>query len=90
MDKAESTHQQKARTVNFAVSDGLYQLKADASQGDIIDHLNGRLCQLSAMLTMTRGAGQEGFSIWSDVIKNDYLWAASMIADECKELALHL
>jgi len=91
VSKVESTQQQpSARTVDFAATSGLYQLKDDASQVDIIDHLNARLSQLSAMLTMTCGAGQEHFDLWSDGVKGNYLWAASMIADECKELALHL
>lgn len=91
MSKVESTQQQpSARAVDFAAIDGLYQLKDDASQVDIIDQLNARLGQLSAMLTMTCGTGREHFDQWSDGVKGNYLWAASMIADECKELALHL
>lgn len=78
------------RTINFAASVRLYQLHADATPMDVQDQLNARLSQLSAMLMMTVGAGFETFNDWSDKIKEDYLWACSMLADECKDLMDHI
>ena len=78
-----------ARTVNFA-GKGFYQLQESASKMDIHDQLSARLGQLSAMLHMTYGAGRESFTNWSDEIQENHLWATSMIADECKDLAKHL
>lgn len=75
------------RTIDFAApASPFYRLHEDVTTGDIHDQLEARLSQLDAMLTMTRGSGFETFNNWSDPIKENYLWACSMLAAECKEL----
>jgi len=91
MANSNSTqHQQNDRTIHFACSAEMYQLHADATQADVRDQVEARLSQLCAMLTMTCGGGFETFDNWSDPIKHNYLWACSMLADECKELMIHV
>lgn len=92
MAEINSIQQQpKARTLNFdAGATGLYQLQDGASRDDIHNQLNARLGQLVAMLNITYGGGQESYERWSDEIKDNYMWAAAMIAQECQELAEHL
>lgn len=85
-DINSTQHQSNDRTINFAATGPFYTLHADATPGDIQDQLSARLSQLSAMLTMTTGAGFESFSNWSDEIQHNYLWACSMLAEECKGL----
>lgn len=80
----------RVRMVNFAAGGSLYQLQDGVAATDIKDQLNARLGHLFAMLTITHGAGAESFNDWSDEIKDDYMWSAAMIAEECKELAEHL
>ena len=42
---------------------------------------------MSALLTAIVGEGFEAFDRLNDTHKCNYLWACSMLADECKELA---
>lgn len=86
-DSNSTQDQSNHRTINFAAAGPFYTLHADATAGDIQDQLSARLSQLSAMLTMTCGAGFKTFSNWSDEIQHDYLWACSMLAEECKGLS---
>jgi hypothetical protein len=91
MTNCNSTqHQENDRTIHFACVSEMYQLHADATPTDVRDQLEARLSQLSAMLIMTSGAGFETFNNWSDPIKHNYLWACSMLADECDELVKHV
>ena len=92
MARSNSTQQQaEARKVIDSVcGTPFYQLHESATSQVILDHLQARLAQLEAMLTTTCGAGHESFDGWSDEIKNNYLWACSMLADECKELSYHI
>jgi hypothetical protein len=78
------------RSINFASSGKLYQLRPDATPIDVQDQLHARLSQLHAMLTITCGNGFETFENWSDEIKDNYLWSCSMLAKECKELVSHV
>lgn len=76
------------RLIGFAaVASPFYQLHANATTADVQDQLSARLSQLCAMLIMTRGSGFETFNNWSDKIKENYLWACSMLAEECHGLA---
>lgn len=79
-----------ARNVDFAFKSPLYQLHPDADPGDVRDQLSARLAQLSAMLMMIHGNGFDNFESWSDHVKQNYLWGCSMLAEECKELEIHL
>lgn len=72
---------------SFTTTDTLYSVSEKASRSDVHNQLNGRLGQLSAMLTITCGVGAGVFDDWSTEIKDDYLWACAMIAKECRELA---
>lgn len=83
---AETIVPPTARTINFAASGPFYILHADVTSGDVQDQLSARLGQLAAMLQMTHGGGFETFNIWSDDVRANYLWACSMLAEECKEL----
>jgi hypothetical protein len=86
-DSNSTQPQSNDRTIGFAApASPFYRLHEDVTTGDIHDQLAARLSQLCAMLTMTCGAGSETFNNWSDPIKNNYLWACSMLADECDEL----
>lgn len=78
------------RLVGFAAVGGpFYQLHADATTIDVHNQLSVRLSQLCAMLIMTTGEGFETFDSWNDKIKEDYLWACSMLAEECRGLTEH-
>ncbi|MBW8364716.1 MAG: hypothetical protein K0M39_09185 [Rhizobium sp.] len=93
MAGSNSTQTQPSdRTIDFAfsISTPLYQLHPDATPVDIKTQLSTRLSQLYAMLVTTTGDGFESFDNWSDEIKGNYLWACSMLAKECNELALHI
>lgn len=85
-DDNSRQYQSNDRPINSACTPGLYQLQNGATSIDVLDQLETRIYQLSAMLTMTCGAGFETFDGWNDRIKSDYLWACSMMADECREL----
>ena len=88
-DLNSTQSQSNDRTIAFAASGPFYMLHADATVGDVHDQLDARLSQLRAMLTMTCGGGFETFNNWSDEIKQNYLWACSMLADECESLIRH-
>lgn len=76
------------RLIEFAaVASPFYQLHTNATTAAVHDQLSARLSQLSAMLIMTTGQGFEAFDSWNDEIKENYLWACSMLAKECLGLA---
>lgn len=54
---------------------------------DGIDLLQTRLAHLSAMLEITYGAGFETFDNWSPTIRENFLWACSSLANECRDLS---
>lgn len=92
-DSNSTQHQSQSndRVIGFAApASPFYLLHGDVTAMDAQDQLNARLLQLSAMLTMTCGAGFETFSNWSNEVQQNYLWACSMMADECKELSNHV
>lgn len=76
--------------LTFTAANAIYQANPDAAAGDISDHLNAKLGQLSAMLHLIFGEGLGRFNNMSDTIQDNYLWSCAMIADECKELAERL
>lgn len=85
----------KSRNMTFAGfcmngDEGLYQLRPEADQAEILEQLDTRLTQLSAMLTIVYGNGGETFRVWNDDIQDNFLWACQMLALECKDLAGHL
>jgi len=69
---------------------GLYHVAPSASKTDIINQLQARLAQLSAMLCTTYGGGFETFDNWSEDVKDNYLWGCATMADECRELCQRL
>jgi len=52
---------------------------------DMLNDLQQRLDQVSAMLTMTYG--NESFDQWRGDIKDNYLWACSTMIDQAKGMA---
>ena len=83
-----TTRTEEASRAKFtAYSDRVFQYQAGARATDIQAHLGARLGQLSALLTAIVGEGFEAFDMLNDAHKCNYLWACSMLADECKELA---
>lgn len=89
-DSNSTQSQLNDRAINFATVGPFYTLHADVTPLDVRDQLAVRLSQLQSMLTMTYGNGFETFDNWSDTIKENYLWACSMLAAECKDLAKHI
>ena len=74
------------RTMRFSSGEPIYRLADDAMLGDVYDHLTARLCQLTAMLRISRGENYDEFDRWPRDAKENYLRACEMIADECREL----
>ncbi|HRI91467.1 MAG TPA: hypothetical protein PLS93_07435 [Accumulibacter sp.] len=64
----------------------VYAIANGASAGDLSDHLDTRLAHLSALLCMTYGEGGEAFRNHNNQIQDEYMWACSQLADECREL----
>ena len=58
----------------------------NTSHLDIIDRLNEKTATLTAMLTMTHGAGFESFSNYSEDIRDHYLQGCSRLSKEIGEL----
>lgn len=71
----------------FTATTTLYSVSEKATRDDVREHLNARLVQLCAMLSMIHGTGLSGFDHYNDKIKDDYLWSCAMMARECEELA---
>lgn len=84
-----STQEIEARELRFPTSHSLYQLNPSADNSEIYDQLSARLSQLTAMLTMVHGNGFESFSQWNDEIQDNYLWACTMLATECRDHVDH-
>lgn len=90
-DSTQHQPQSSDRVICFAApASPFYLLHGDVTALDAQDQLGARLSQLSAMLTMTCGGGFDSFCQWSEEIQQNYLWACSMLADECKELMPHV
>ena len=70
----------------FSAGGKIYRLADDAKPGDLFDQVNARMAQLSAMLNMVIAEGSERFDQMSAEIKDDYLWGASMLCDEARDL----
>ena len=81
---------EQTQTKPLAFASGIYQLAPDASKIDVIDHLQARLAQLSAMLCTTYGAGFDTFDNWSSEVKENYLWGCASLAQECDALTRRL
>ena len=73
-------------TFTFDATGGLYALSGGADRGDCLDQLTARIGQLRALLAVVCGEGFEPFDGMSEKIKHEYLWACSMLANECSEL----
>ena len=66
---------------------------ADLTVNDTIDRLDSlqqKLAQLEAMLMMSYGCAGETFRCMNDVLQDNYLWACSNLASECKDLVFGL
>lgn len=74
------------RNLSFTASLPLYAISDKADVLDVRNQLDARLSQLNAMLTMIHGHGIDTFDSWSVPVKDNYLWACSMMAKECKDL----
>ena len=61
-------------------------IPASANIGDVCDTLSAKLSQLSALLNATYGNSRESFSSMNDTHQDNYLWACSNLADECRAL----
>lgn len=70
----------------FTAGGKIYRLSTEAKPGDLIDQINARMAQLSAMLNMVIAEGSERFGQMSAEIKDDYLWGCSMLCDEARDL----
>lgn len=57
---------------------------------DRLDSLNQKLAQLDAMLAMSYGTAGDSFRSMNESLQDNYLWACSTLARECKELACSL
>ena len=66
---------------------GIYTIDPNADKMELRDHLHTRLLQLHAMLMITYGCGAETFQNWSKDVQENYMWACSSMADECKGIA---
>ena len=76
--------------IRSAAGGPLYQLADGVKGDDIQSTLSAKLSQLHAMLATCYGAGYESFSSYSEAIQDNYLWACSSLAEECKCLAKRL
>lgn len=54
---------------------------------NVLDALTTKSAHLQAILIMTCGQSAEAFNAVSDEIRDNYLWHASELASEIKELA---
>lgn len=82
----ESTGQAKPEPLGFAAGK-IYTMMPDADRLSITMYLSTRLAHLHAMLGAISGSGFESFrELTSEDIANDYLWACTVTANECKEL----
>jgi hypothetical protein len=77
------------RPLKFGSSE-IYSLAQTAKAIDCFDQLTARLAQLRAMLHMVTGVGSDTFEQYSESIRESYLWACSMLADECVALSEHV
>ena len=78
----------KDKTIIRSASGGqLYQLADGVERNDIQSTLSAKLSHLHAMLVTSYGSGYESFSNYSAAIQDNYLWACSDLAEECKHLA---
>lgn len=70
----------------FTAGGKIYRLADEAKAGDLFDQVNARMAQLSAMLNLVIAEGSERFGQMSAQIQDDYLWGASMLCDEARDL----
>jgi len=54
------------------------------------NHLDRKLAQLEALLHATYGVSQEGFDAMAAELRDNYMWACSDLAGECRALANHV
>lgn len=78
-----------SRTVTFTATP-VYTFLPEAKHSSVIDHLQSRAHQLTALLVSITGSGFESFDGLSDKMKHDYLWACEMMASEIQELSAKL
>ena len=70
----------------FGTSRNLFALSRQAGADDVQSHLSARLSHLTALLSMTYGAGYQSFTQYDETTQEDYLWACCSMAKECGEL----
>ena len=86
-----TNHTQSDNSLSFTASGPfLYQMQDGASQLDIIDQLESRLGQLTAMLSTITGEGLENFRGLSEENQAYYLWGCQSLSVECGDLVSHL
>lgn len=64
----------------------VYAIAESTTRADLENLLTIRLAHLDALMVMTYGTEEGGFNSYGDKIKDDYLWACSNMARECREL----
>jgi len=64
----------------------LYAVTASACKNDLTDRLISRLAHLESMLATTYGDSGEAFRCLNDDLQDNYMWACSDMASECREL----
>jgi hypothetical protein len=75
-----------ASSLVFTGGSDIYQFQPQVRSVSLLDHLDARLTQLAAMLSLVTGEGHDNFAAHSDEIQHNFLWACSMMVDECIEL----
>lgn len=72
--------------ITFTASEKLYCLHPDADALAVSDQIDARQAQLTALLSMTKGAAGEVFRTMADPLQESYMWACEMLAMEVQEL----
>lgn len=82
---AASANNSGSEVLDFTLTEPIYRFTENASSDDVKQHLDMRLSQLEAMLSML--ADVPPFIQHQDVRMGDYFTACETLARECKELS---
>lgn len=58
----------------------IYQIRGDAAQIDILNHLEARMSQLTALLAIA--ADTDNFDQWTPALRSNFLWACTSQAED--------
>jgi len=70
-----------------AIESAIYGIHAGDTRNNAQDVLDQKLAHLDAMLTIICGCGGELFRGWSGEVQDNYMFACSTLASECKRLS---